>query len=228
MILRRLRALTPLLAVPLATLVAFAGPAAAESKSDKAILKAGVITRNDVPTGWTSKKATSSDRAYKGISECKKLKSAVDTAKKNTPRAQSREYQEPGSRGTTSAETTVYAFKSTSAADKFFAGYQTSEVSTCFEKATAKVASSQAGAGEPSVSPVTDLEGVGDGAVGYEITLPLSVAGQSATLYIDLIGVRIGRAFVGFNFSNLDARIPDGPSIVQAVVARVADAQASA
>jgi hypothetical protein len=220
--------LVPLLAVSLAGVAAFAPAAAAQSKSDKAILKAGVVTKGDVPPDWTSKKGSSSDQAYKGIAECEEIKTALDNAKKKTPRAQSREYEEPGTRGTTSAENTVYAFKNTSAAEKFLSGYQASDASTCFQKGTEKVAKSQSGAGVPSVSPVTDLEGVGDGAVGYEITIPISLAGRSATVYLDLIAVRVGRAFVGFNFSNLDGPIPDGPAIVQAVVARVAEAQGSA
>jgi hypothetical protein len=122
----------------------------------------------------------------------------------------------------------VYAFKNTSGADKFFGIYQASEVATCIEKATAKVLRSRTGAGEPSVSPITNLEGVGDAAVGYEITIPISAQGQSATVYLDLIAARVGRAVVGFNFSNLDASIPEGPGIVQAVLGRVAEAQAPA
>lgn len=160
MILHRARVL--LTALPLAVVVALAGPAAAgESKSDRAILKAGVITKGDVPGGWTSKKATSSDSAYKGISECKQIKAAVDNAKKKVPRAKSREFQEPGSRGTTATENTVYVFKDVSAATNFLANYQAPDASTCFEKGTAKVASAQAGTGQPTVSPITDLQGCG-------------------------------------------------------------------
>lgn len=228
MLLRGTRILVPLLAVSLAGVAAFAPPAAAQSKSDKAILKAGVITKADVPSSWTSKKATSSDRAYKGIPECKQLKTAVDNAKKKVPRAQSRNFNEPTSRGTTSAESTVFAFKAESDAQEFIAVYQTSDASTCLQKAAAKLTSGQASAGEPSVSPISDLEGVGDEAVGYEITVPFSVSGQTATLFIDLIAVRVGRAVVGFNFSNVGETISGGPSIVQGVVARVAAAQGSA
>jgi hypothetical protein len=227
MILHRTRVLV--LAAPLALLVALAAPAAAgESKSDKAILKAGVITKADVPAEWTSKKATSSDRAYKGIAECKQIKTAVDNAKKKVPRTQSRSFEQPGSRGTTSAEDTVYVFKDENAATDFLANYQTNAAVTCFEKGVEKVTSSQAGAGQPTVSPITDLQGVGDDAVGYEIALDLTANGQTGTLYIDLIAVRVGRTFLGFNFSNLFERIPDGPAIVQAVVGRVAEAQATA
>lgn len=228
MIFRRTRILVPVLAAALAGVAAFAPPAAAQSKSDRAILKAGVITKSDVPSGWTSKKSTSSEKAFQGIPECKQIKTATDNAKKKVPRARSREFSEPTSRGTTSTEDTVYAFKNVSGAQNFIAVYQSSEASTCIEKATAKAASGQASAGQPTVSPVTDLQGVGDEAVGYEIEVPFTASGQSATLFLDLIAVRVGRAFIGFNFSNLGERIADGPTIVQSVVARVASAQGSA
>jgi hypothetical protein len=213
----------------LVTVVALAGPATAgESRSDKAILKAGVITKDDVPAGWTSKKATSSDRAYRGIAECRQIRSAVDNAKKRLPRAQSRDFEAPGSRGTTSAEDTVYVFKDVDAATDFLANYQAPDTSTCLQKGAAKATRSQAGAGEPTVSPITDLAGVGDDAVGYEITVDLSAGGETGTLYIDLVAVRVGRTFLGFNLANLSDRLPEGPALVQTVVARVAEAQASA
>ena len=52
-----------ILAVPVAASLALAGPAAADSKSDKAILKAGVITKADVPADWTSKASNASSDA---------------------------------------------------------------------------------------------------------------------------------------------------------------------
>src|SRR5437868_9410192 len=58
-----------ILAVPVAASLALAGPAAADSKGDKAILKAGVITKTDVPAEWTSKPSKSSS-ALQGLKEC--------------------------------------------------------------------------------------------------------------------------------------------------------------
>jgi len=228
MIMRRTRILAPLVAVPLAVLVAFAGPAAADSKSDKAILKAGVITKNDVPDGWTSKKASSSSEALRGISECKKIRAAIEKAKKNQPRADSRAFSDPITDGATSAESTVYAFKDDTAAGKFLANFQGDAVATCLQKSLEKSPVGKTTEGSPTISPVTDLQGVGDEAVGHELTIQLPVRGQLTPAYIDFIGVRVGRAFIGFNFTNLGERIPEGPGVVQAVVARVSEAQASA
>jgi hypothetical protein len=216
MVLRRAQVLV--LAVPLAVLVALAAPAAAgESKGDKAILKAGVITKNDVPSGWTSKKPSSDNSSFKGTAECKNIKRAVDNAKKKIPRARSREFQDPTALGGASAESTVYAFKNANAATTFLANYEAPQALTCLERT---FTNSQ---GASTVSPVTDLQGVGDQAVGYEATTTIPVGGQQATLVVDFVIVRVGRAVLGFGFANRGERIPNGPTIVQAVVSRVVD-----
>jgi hypothetical protein len=215
------------LGVPVAVSLGLASPAVAgESESDKAILEAGVITSDDVPAAWTSERGGSSGRALRGIRECRKINSAVESARKKEPRARSREFQDPVSQGTTSAENAVYAFKNDNAATRFIATYQGSDADACFDKAAAKVASEQPTADTPSVAPITDLQGVGDEAIGYEIVVTFSQSGQSFTLYLDIVAVRVGRAVLGFNFSNIGSRITEGPDIVNAVVERVSTAEA--
>jgi hypothetical protein len=76
------------------------------------------------------------------------------------------------------------------------------------------------------VEPITDLQGVGDEAVGYEIASTYTQEGGTATLYVDFVIVRVGRAGLAFVFGNVGARIPQGPEIVNAVVQRVSAAQA--
>jgi hypothetical protein len=215
-------------AVPVAASLAFAAPAiaAGESKGDKAILKAGVITKADVPAEWTSKKGKSSGEALKGLKECKKINTAVAAAKQDDPRARSREYSDPAPENAKTAENAVYAFPDKKTAGKFVAAYKGSAATSCFEQLAAEVAKSRPSAGPPTVSPITDLQGVGDEALGYEIAATFTQNGGSATLYIDFIVVRVGRAAVGFAFTNVDARIPEGPDIVTAVVQRVTAAEA--
>ena len=222
-----LRHTSVLVVSALATLVALGAPATAgESKSDKAILKAGVITKADVPSDWTSKKASSSDQQLRAP-ECREIKTAVDKAKKNTPRRRSRDFEPSGS-SATSAQDTVYAFKNVSGATTFFANYSDRTANACFEALADELARGEPSAGTPAVAPITDLQGVGDEAVGYEITIPYAAGGESTTLYVDFVVVRQGRVVLGFGFSNRDVRIPEGPPIVRAVVGRVADVQASA
>jgi hypothetical protein len=220
MMLRR----TPFLLLSvLATVVVLAAPASAgESKSDKAILKAGVITKADVPADWTATKASGDSRSFRGIAECRQIKNAVDKARKNIPRARSREFRDPASDGASSAESTVYAFKGDGAAAEFLTNYQDPAAITCFEKS---LATSQGGS---TVAPIPDLESLGDEAVGYEITANVAAGGRQATVIVDFIGVRVGRAFVGFGFSNLNEPLADARTIVQTVAGRVDEAQSSA
>jgi hypothetical protein len=211
---------SPLLAVTLAGIAAFAPPAAAQSKSDKAILKAGVITKADVPTGWTSKKGSTSE-PDRSITECKKIRTAVEGARKKVPRAESRDFR--GTTSGTTAEDSVYTFRNARSATAFIANYRGADAEACFQKIGQQIAPSGSAA---TVSPVTDLQGVGDEALGYEITFDGTAAGETVTAYVDFIIVRVGRTFLGFGFSNRGERIPEGPTIVRTVVARVAEAQA--
>ncbi len=216
-----------MLAAPIAASLAFAGPAAAaDSKGDKAILKAGVITKADVPAEWTSKRGTSSGEALRGLKECKKINTAVAAAKKDEPRARSREFADPVPEHATTAENAVYAFPTKKDASKFASAYKGSAATACFTRLGTEVERNRPAAAPPTVSPVTDLQGVGDEAVGYEIAATYTQNGGEATLYIDFIIVRVGRAVLGFAFTNVDARITQGPDIVNAVVQRVAAAEA--
>ena len=215
-----------ILAVPVAASLALAGPAAADSKGDKAILKAGVITKADVPADWTSKASNASSDALKGLKECKKINTAVAAAKKNQPRARSREFADPVPEHATTAENAVYAFQNKKDASKFVSAYKGSAATACFQRLGTEVERNRPAAAPPTVSPVTDLQGVGDEAVGYEIAATFTQNGGEATLYIDFIVVRVGRSVLGFAFTNVDARITQGPDIVNAVVQRVAAAQA--
>ena len=214
-------------AAPVAVSLALAAPAlaAGESKGDKAILKAGVIAKADVPAEWT-KKGKSNGDALTGLKECKKINTTVAAAKHDDPRARSREFADPVPSNAKTAENAVYAFPDQKSAGKFVAAYKGSAATACFDKLGAEVARSRPTAAPPTVSPITDLQGVGDEAVGYEIAATFTQNGGTATLYIDFIVVRVGRAVLGFGFTNVDARIPEGPGIVTAVVQRVGAAEA--
>src|SRR4051812_27302813 len=185
-----------ILAAPVAVSLALAAPAlaAGESKGDKAILKAGVITKADVPAEWTSKKGKSSGDALTGLKECKRINTTVAAAKHDDPRARSREFADPVPSNAKTAENAVYAFPDQKRAGKFVAAYTGSAATACFDKLGAEVARSPPTAAPPTVSPITDLQGVGDEAVGYEIAATFTQNGGTATLYIDFIVVRVGRA----------------------------------
>src|SRR2546430_16811033 len=75
-----------ILAVPVAASLALAGPvAAADSKGDKAILKAGGITKTDVPAEWASKRGQPRSRALPGLSGGQKGSCAEGTGHQDRP-----------------------------------------------------------------------------------------------------------------------------------------------
>ena len=125
----------------------------------------------------------------------------------------------------TTAENAVYVFADKKSAGKFVSAYKGSAATACFNRLGTEVERNRPAATPPSVAPITDLQGVGDEAVGYEIATTFTQNGGNATLYIDFIVVRVGRAALGFAFTNVDARIAQGPDIVNAVVQRVAAAE---
>jgi len=213
-----------ILAVPVAASLALAGPAAAAG-SDKAILKAGVITKTDVPADWTSKPSKASSDALKGLKECKKINTTVAAAKKDEPRARSREFDDPVSQARSQAENVVYAFQNKKAAGQFVSVFKGSAATACFERLGTEIERNQPATTPPTVSPITDLQGVGDEALGYEIAATYTQNGGEATLYIDYIAVRVGRAVTIFVFASVGARITQGSDIVNAVVQRVAAAE---
>ena len=66
-----------------------------------------------------------------------------------------------------------------------------------------------------------DLQGVGDGSVGFEFPAHFNVQGSPLTLIFDYVGVRVGRAFVGFIFSNPSVQITQDRVIVNSVISRL-------
>ena len=212
-------------AAGLAAAVAVVAPAGAGVKaaaSDKAILKAAVLTPADVPSTWVAaKQADSGSKNYKGIAACKQIAAAMDTAHRG-PRALSPQFSDPAPTSNALAQDTVYAFKNVKAAQQYLAPYAASNAASCYQQAFNKAARGQ---GQATVAPITNLQGVGDQAVGYEATITGSDQnGQPVHVIADVIGVRVGRGFVGFNFLNNNVVIPQGVAIVNAAVARLTSA----
>lgn len=215
------RGMVVLLGLAAATTFAV-GPAAAATaapSSNQAILNAGVITASDVPATWTAAKQPDvGTKQLKGIAACKQI-IAVDTVAHSGPRKVSPTFSDPVAQGNTYAESTVYAFKNAAAAAKYLMPFQASNAATCFQGSLQKALGSQAqvSAGQP----IQNLQGVGDTSLGLEYQVQANVQGSQMTYVFDVVGVRIGRAFVGFTFANPNVTIPQGPAIVNAVIGRV-------
>jgi hypothetical protein len=200
-------------------LVAPAGAGVKSTASDKAILKAGVLSPADVPSTWRSAKQTDAGtKSFKGIASCKQIVAAVDAARRG-PRALSRSFGDPAQTSNAGAQDTVYAFKNVKAAQQYIAAYEASSAATCFQDAFNRATNGA----QATVTPITNLQGVGDEAVGYEASeTGTDQNGKAVHVVADLVDVRVGRALVTFMFGNNDVRIPQGVAIVQAVISRLA------
>jgi hypothetical protein len=221
-------AVTAVVALVLA--LAAEAPAAAAAKPlsarDRAILAAGVIQRSDVAPGWAAQKqGPGTATQFKGIAACKPLATVVAAAARTVPHRASSSYSDPtSSTQSTMVANTAYAFKDVAAADSYLGAYRGSSVSTCFTQALQRAVKGSLNGltGTINVAPLTNLTGLGDAEVGYSLTLTISAQGQQETLYDDLVAVRVGRAFLGFNFQNLGAELPTGPTIIRTTTSRVA------
>jgi hypothetical protein len=212
-------------AAGLAAAVALAAPAGAgvrAAASDKTILRAGVITPGDVPSTWAPAKQTDvGSRNFGGIKSCKAIVNAMNAAHR-APRALSRQFSDPSPTSNAFAQDSVNAFKDVKSATQNLAAYQASSALTCYQEAYKKATRGQ---GQLTLTPITDLPGVGDDRAGYEASITVtSQTGQPVHVIADIIVVRVGRAVAGFNLANNDVRIPQGPAIVNAVVARLRSA----
>jgi hypothetical protein len=210
-------------AVGFAAAVTLAAPAGAGVKvaaTDKAILHAGVLTAADgVPSTWTSAKQTDTgSKQFKGIASCKQIAAAMDLARRG-PRAFSPKFSDPAATSSAEAENSVYAFKTVKAAQRYLSPYEASNVTTCLEQSLKKAVGGKA---QVTVAPISNLQGVGDQSVGFEASITVTdQSGNPVHVIADVIGVRVRRAFVGFDFSNNDVSLPQGPSIVNTVVSRL-------
>jgi len=210
------------LAAGLAAALALVAPAGARVKSatsDKAILQAGVLTAADVPSTWTAKKQTDTGtKSYKGFAVCRQLIAAMNTARRG-PKVFSPDFSDPAPTSNALAQDAVFVFKNVKPATQNVAAYQASNASSCLSQALTKATGGQ---GQTTVSPVTDLQGVGDDHVGYEASITgTTQSGQPVHVVADVIVVRVGRVVVEFDFLNNDVRIPLGSGIVNTVVSRV-------
>jgi hypothetical protein len=203
------------------SLVAPAGAGVRSAASDRAILKAGVLTAADVPSTWASTKQPDvGTKNYQGISDCKQISAAIDTARRGA-HVFSPQFADPSSTSNALAEDTVFAFKSVKAAQRYVAAFAASTAASCYQEAFVR---SSRGQGQATVAPLTDVQGLGDQAVGFQADITGTQNGQPVHAIADVVGVRVGRAFVGFNFLNNDVRLPDGVGIVQAVMGRLTTA----
>ena len=224
---RRGAARPVLVAILVSVSLAAARPGRAPgSPSTAAILSAGVIRASDVPSGWVSAPPRGTGSEFTGRSACHTINTAEASATRHAARRLSRQFGDPQAAGTTVADDTVYAFPSVAAASRYVAAYQAASAAPCLQSVLARAVGS---AGTATVEPLTALlRGLGDANAGYEGTIEgAGQQGQRVALVADLVTVQVGRAAATFEFLNANQPIPEGPGIVDTVVARLEAARSA-
>src|SRR5262249_35222473 len=152
---------------------------------------------SDLPSGWRSVPydETSGDKTRAGISECRRYDAAL-----RMERAQAHAGSEFADSSSGYVLDGVAVFSTPKLAKRYIAAMRDKSVPTCLSKiATAAAAANLAKsgssatigdvqAGELSVDPR------GDEQVAYEVVLPATLRGTTASLYEDVQFVRNGRA----------------------------------
>src|SRR5262245_15586296 len=181
---------------------------AADRRADEAAAKAMVPTQADFPAGWhpvpaddTSATAGPDDKALEtDLATCLHVDPAVFVSG-DDPGADSPTFTDANE-----AEVQVSAgmVATVDKAKSEFAIFSQAGAADCFAKAftNAITRAAQSGGPTPGVTfgqvtatPVP-LSGLGDEAVHYRITLPVSGRGQTITVTADLVIARRGRALV--------------------------------
>lgn len=208
-------------AAGVAAALALMAPAGAGMKgaaSDKAILRATVLTKADVPSTWTGLKQTDvATKNYQGLASCKPISAAI-VAGRRVPHALSSRFLDSAPTSNSLAQNEAFAFKTAKAAQQYLAAFKASNAATCYTEAFNRASNGF----QAVVTPITDLQGVGNEAAGYEATITgTDQNGAPVHVIADVITVRVGRGVAGFNLANNAVRLPQGVSIVRASVSRL-------
>ncbi len=216
------RWIVPIVSAALVAALALPAGAAGPTKaSNGAILAAGVIVKSDVPKSWTVSKQSDINSSLKAVPACASVLAATNVARKS-PHKNSSIFTDPKSTSQlTNAQDQVYAFKTTADASTYVTAFQAPAGSDCFQGLIQAAGASTGAQPQVNVGPLTNLQNLGNQAVGYEGTLKLTAQNQSLNAVIDEIAVRQGRSVVVFQFGSPDQQIAQGPSIVRSVLSRL-------
>lgn len=210
------------------TVVALAAPAGAKatpSAADKVLLNAGVVTKADVPAGWTAtSQVDTSASQFKGVTGCGAVYRAVFNARATVPYKLSKAFSPPGpDNGITVVDDTVLAFKNVARANRFFAVFQDPGTGPCLQAVLAKALR---GEGHAVVAPLT-VAPVGDATVGYEASITSTNPGVVGSQVGDIIVLRVGRVVVYLTTVNAaPVPLPQTPAILAAIASRLQQAGA--
>jgi hypothetical protein len=215
-------------ALALALGATFAADAlAAPSAADLSILQAGVVQPRDLPVAWQQEPQRGTGRRkFAKIAACRPIRHANDLGRR-APHQESGTWFDPGSLGhTTLASDVVIAFEDTSRSAAFLAVYEDPRAATCLDKDFRRGLASRIKRLHPKITfaPIPGVNAIGDGSVGYEITISVTTQGQTQTVTNDNVIVKVGRAAIVLTTQNAGA-VRD--ALLHTIAARLATAQAA-
>jgi hypothetical protein len=175
----------------------------AASSTDHAIVTAGTLKLSDLPAGWRQKPRSSSstiDKEESAIPACQKIKALE---KRRVAHGASDDFLQSGS-NTEGVSNSVGVYRSAAITHQALRTFNTSSALSCFNRAVSIVTRKES----PSLSLTTSVDRlsvdpIGDGAVGFEITLKATKNGLTETAYFDLELVQVGRAGITFEAESL-------------------------
>ena len=189
------------------------GPPTATGGTESAsgVPQAALITLDDLPAGWTTGPADNSSAAGDAfaakIANCLHVDPAVlggsssSGAKADSPNFKSPDDQTAGTSETVSVE-------SNDRLDAGFAVFRSPRLAECFdslmkpylESAFAKDATlSAATVGDPKTERL-DFPKLGDDALAIRESVPISVASQTISIYVDFVYIRDGNAVAELSY----------------------------
>jgi hypothetical protein len=202
--LRRVRSVV-LPAFAIVVLVTACGGSSSKSDpaADLSLAKGAVLTATDAPAGYTASPHQSSadmpEPVKRDFANCVHADTTVFDTDKDSQNADGPDFKDNNGG---SIENSIEIAKAKSTIDKGVKTMQAANVSDCLGKLfdTAIKAEVQkdpnagtATFGTVTVAPLT-VSGVGDRALAFRGTIPVSAAGQSTVFYFDVLLVQRGRA----------------------------------
>ena len=190
-----------------------AAPVAADEEEDQAIADDSVLTLADLPEGWVEGDAADDDDPAEGeVPACEAIERAIDRGDE-APHAESPDFDDGDDpNGVTSVSNEVVVFPKAKAAKRYLKPFETDG-----EECLSGRGDTIPGALDVRVE---ELEVQGTGA-GYTVFVTVESNGQQVTLASDIVVVRVGRAIANFAAESVDEPLPDGPQILDTVLARL-------
>jgi hypothetical protein len=207
----------------------------ASDPADEAIVDAGVLTIDDLPSGWTESASDSDSDSDSELSmarygkECARLQKTADTLRSaRTAHGESPDFEQGSNTEISNTITTYPAAAQTKAALAFF---QQSAIPRCLQKGAQAELDARAKATDATFRVAfrrLSVPEVGDKSIGYSMKITVKSRGRTAHLVADYQLVLVGRAGLTFIFQG-EGTSPmlDHQEVVHEVVARVQAAQGS-